>query len=668
MNSVQLIFGTCNHQPEGSVHSQFESAYQESYKPFLTTLNSFPDFPVVLHYSGSLLKWIQKNHPEFFMLLEEMVHRKQVELLGGGFYNPILSMIPNADKIGQMEMLTTFLRTNFGNRPRGCLLSGQVWEPGLALILDSSGMEYTFLADRYFLIAGLEEKELFLPYLTEDQGKVVSVFPLSIDLGRLIATYRSVEIIDYLKDAADTTGRRVASILIDGNKFTHNNEKWLIGFIEAVKKNSGWLIPVTSRKYMRNNRPEGKIYFPCLADEEIMARALDRKREKQYLKIKEKIRKYPAGNIFLHGGIFRQFMTRYPEIDLLYARMIYTHLLVNQVRGDKYKKKSARDELWKGQAGCVFWNSPAGGIYANHLRKAAYRAFLEAEKITRVPEMFIPAIISVDFDMDGDKEFLYQGKMMNAYIHKRGGSLFALDFLPVYWNYLDTLSRWPESYHENRQQGCDWYPRRSFLDHFFTQDTTIASFDTMDYQEAGDFLCSSYELVENRKEPPGITLRFEGSVKQGRSRYALALEKRFVFSETGVEVYIKLINISPEKLKLWYGSEINLALASMDLASMRIFGVKDKEKHEITADNKSRDRVDSLVIRDLINKVAIILSSDRKLEIWSLPVVTTSQAEGSMKKIYQSSCFICHWQLELDSQDSWETNLSLKLQKKKSAL
>lgn len=106
----------------------------------------------------------------------------------------------------------------------------------------------------------------------------------------------------------------------------------------------------------------------------------------------------------------------------------------------------------------------------------------------------------------------------------------------------------------------------------------------------------------------------------------------------------------------------------MSPESMRIFGVKDKEKHEITADKKSRDRADSLVIRDLINKVAIILSSDRKLEIWSLPVVTTSQAEGSMKKIYQSSCFICHWQLELDSQDSWETNLSLKLQKKKSAL
>jgi alpha-amylase len=250
MNSIQFIFGTSNHQPEGSVHSQFESAYQESYKPFLTNLNSFPDFPVVLHYSGSLLKWIQKNHPEFFMLLEEMVSRKQVELLGGGFYNPILSMIPNADKIGQMEMLTTFLRTNFGNRPRGCLLSGQVWEPGLAATLDSSGMEYTFLADRYFLIAGLEEKELFLPYLTEDQGKVISVFPLSVDLGRLMATYKSVEIIDYLKNAADSTGRRVASILIDGNKFTHKNEKWLIGFIEAVKKNSEWLIPVTSRKYM----------------------------------------------------------------------------------------------------------------------------------------------------------------------------------------------------------------------------------------------------------------------------------------------------------------------------------------------------------------------------------------------------------------------------------
>lgn len=668
MNSIQFIFGTCNHQPEGSVHSQFESAYQESYKPFLTTLNSFPDFPVVLQYSGSLLKWIEKNHPEFFMLLEEMVSRKQVELLGGGFYNPILSMIPNADKIGQMEMLTTFLRTNFGKRPRGCLLSGQVWEPGLAVTLNSSGMDYTFLADRYFLIAGLEEKELFLPYLTEDQGKLVSIFPLSIELGGLIAEYQTAEIINYLKIAADKTGRKVASVLVDGNKFIHKNEKWLIRFIESIKNNSEWLIPVTSEKYMRSNRPEGKIYFPCLADTEIMTRVLDQKRKKQYLKIKERIRKYPAGDIFLRGGIFRQFMTRYPEINLLYARMIYTHLLVNQVRHDKYKKKAARDELWKGQAGCVFWNSPAGGIYSNHLRKAAYRAFLEAEKITRVPEMFIPAIISVDFDMDGDKEFLYQGKTMNAYIHKKGGSLFALDFLPVYWNYLDTLSRWPESYHENREQGCDWYPRRSFLDHFFNQDSTIASFDKMDYQEAGDFLGSSYELAENRKEPPGITLRCEGSVKQGGLRYALVIEKRFVFSQTGIEVNIKLINKSPEKLELWYGSEINLSLASMDLASMRIFGVKDKEKQEIAAQEKSRVKVDSLVIRDLLNKVAIILSSERKLEIWSLPVVTTSQAEGCIKKIYQSSCFICHWRFELDSQDSWETNLSLKLQKKKSTL
>ena len=212
MNSIQFIFGTCNHQPEGSVHSQFESAYQESYKPFLTALNSFPDFPVVLQYSGSLLKWIQTNHPEFFMLLEEMVSRKQVELLGGGFYNPILSMIPNADKIGQMEMLTTFLRTNFGNRPRGCLLSGQVWEPGFATTLNSSGMEYTFLADRYFLIAGLAEKGLFLPYLTEDQGKVISVFPLSIDLGRIILECQAVDIIKYLKNSESVESTRVLSL------------------------------------------------------------------------------------------------------------------------------------------------------------------------------------------------------------------------------------------------------------------------------------------------------------------------------------------------------------------------------------------------------------------------------------------------------------------------
>ncbi|HUV08568.1 MAG TPA: 4-alpha-glucanotransferase, partial [Spirochaetia bacterium] len=160
MKSIQLIFGTYNCQPVGKTGNVFEQSYQASFKPFLSALNRFPDFFAVLHYSGILLEWLEKNHPEFMMLLSDMVSRKQVELLTGGFYEPVLPLIPNHDKLGQIEKMTTFLRAHFGRRPRGCWLTERIWDSSLASTLNTSGIEYTFLNNQQFRNAGLEEDEL----------------------------------------------------------------------------------------------------------------------------------------------------------------------------------------------------------------------------------------------------------------------------------------------------------------------------------------------------------------------------------------------------------------------------------------------------------------------------------------------------------------------------
>ncbi len=78
-------------------------------------------------------------------------------------------------------------------------------------------------------------------------------------------------------------------------------------------------------------------------------------------------REREAGGIgrFLSGGHFRQFLTRYPEAGLMYAKMMYTHVLVNQVRGDRYKKRAAQNELWKGQCHHAYWHGARGGVYSN---------------------------------------------------------------------------------------------------------------------------------------------------------------------------------------------------------------------------------------------------------------------------------------------------------------
>jgi hypothetical protein len=65
----------------------------------------------------------------------------------------MLPLIPLADRLGQIEALTTYLRKHFGKRPRGCWLPGLIWEQNLAGSLQTSGMDYTFLESNQFSLA-----------------------------------------------------------------------------------------------------------------------------------------------------------------------------------------------------------------------------------------------------------------------------------------------------------------------------------------------------------------------------------------------------------------------------------------------------------------------------------------------------------------------------------
>ena len=55
--------------------------------------------------------------------------KRQVEMLGGGFYEPILISIPPHDRLEQLKCLADYVEKHFGERPRGAWLTERVWEP-----------------------------------------------------------------------------------------------------------------------------------------------------------------------------------------------------------------------------------------------------------------------------------------------------------------------------------------------------------------------------------------------------------------------------------------------------------------------------------------------------------------------------------------------------------
>src|SRR5256886_5689908 len=170
MDRLAFCFGVHNHQPIGNFDRVMVDATERAYRPFLERLDQRPEVRLSVHWTGSLLEWLRERSPRTFDLLGTLAARGQVELLTGGFYEPILAVLPDHDKIGQIERLTTFLKSNFGVRPRGMWLAERVWEPQSPPPLSRAGAAHGLVDAPPFAPAGPPAATHRGLYLTHGQA------------------------------------------------------------------------------------------------------------------------------------------------------------------------------------------------------------------------------------------------------------------------------------------------------------------------------------------------------------------------------------------------------------------------------------------------------------------------------------------------------------------
>lgn len=659
MRRLALVIGTHSHLPLGQPEATTEDVYQRALRPFLSTLYAFPEVPAALHYSGLLLDWLEDRHPELVMLIAEMVGRRQVEIVGGGYYDPILPMIPANDRLGQLEKMTTHLRVRFGTRPRGCWLAEQVWDPSLASTLRTGGMEYTFLDETQLALAGISGVDLMRAYVAEDQGKNVAVIPVQTRLlARAASMMRPADLVAALEGIARiSVPSTVVALMADGNRpgppFASNG--WLEELLGLVRENAAWLEPVTPSAHLRAAPPSSRLYLPNCSSELVAEWSLDPERRRAWRAARDAGGAPGSEPSEPPGGYFRQFFVRYPESGLMYAKMMHTHVLVNQLRGDRYRKRAAQNELWKGQSHHAYWYGGAGGLHANGQRKAVYRSLLEAEKIIRATEIFAPSIIGVDFDADNAVEYLYQGSELNAYLHARGGALFELDFLPASWNYLDTLvSR------ETTRGDAGRLPRHAFIDHFLDDASSLEEFAAGTVGSAR-FGRTIWETAELNRTLPEVLLRTAGPVDTGGRGATVRVEKRFVFRPRSIDVYYRVAPLDGAGLRTRLGVEINVSLASRTSAGGRLFLVGEDASTEIGTDARDIRSATGLLVRDVPNGVSITISSAAPFRCWSLPIETPAPGDGGPE--YQCQCLVPLWELDLAPGGVWENHLSIGFEK-----
>ena len=203
---VSLLFGVHAHQPVGNFPEVLADAHRRCYKPFLEVLYRYPRFRFALHISGWLLDYLSDHYPEDIALLREMVTRDQVELFGAGDTEPVLAAIPNRDRIGQIEMFSNKLEIKLGRRPEGAWLTERVWESTVVPALADCGIRYVIVDDYHFLCAGKTPAELTGYFTTEEDGRVLDLFPISEALRYRLPFSPPHEVVAHIESQANAIG------------------------------------------------------------------------------------------------------------------------------------------------------------------------------------------------------------------------------------------------------------------------------------------------------------------------------------------------------------------------------------------------------------------------------------------------------------------------------
>jgi hypothetical protein len=707
IHPLRLCLVLHNHQPVGNFDGVFEQAYQDSYLPFLDVFESYADLPLSLHTSGPLMEWLDERHPEYVDRLAKLVAAGRVEIIGGPFYEPILTMIPSRDRVGQITSYTSWLENRLGANVQGMWMPERVWEQSLTSDLAAAGMKYTVLDDYHFKNAGLIDEQLYGYYVTEDDGRTLAIYPGSERLRYTIPFQHPQATIDYLRGIAERWPGAVVVFGDDGEKFGSWPETkkhvydngWLRQFFDALKANRDWLHLTTLTEATANVPPQGRIYLPDCSYREMTEWALPTTLQNEYEDVVHELEhdsRWPRIKRFFQGGFWRNFRVKYPEANEMYARMLMASQRVAELQQQRTAGPNlefARQALYRGQCNCPFWHGAFGGIYLPHLRNAIYNQLIACDNLLdQVIGKTSPyaEAASGDFNFDARQEIRLTGdKLLALLAPAAGGMLYELDVRTICHNLLATMARRPEAYHRKiaagnqangavaasihdrvvfKQQGLDErlqydrWPRKSLLDHFYEPGANLHSVSRGEADELGDFVQGFYES-KIRRAADRVQVQLSRTGRVGRDSSGGAREIKItkgvtlVAGSATLEIAYLLENV-PADVPLHFAVEFNFAGLPSG-ADDRYF--HDGQGTRLGQLGQRLDRMDvqALHLVDEWLGIDVGLAFNRPSGIWAFPVETVSQSEGGFELVHQSVAAIPHWLIKPDAQGRWSVTIQL---------
>jgi alpha-amylase len=709
MGQIYLGLAIHNHQPVGNYPFVFEQVYHDAYLPFVETLERHPGVRVSLHYSGCLLDWLLPNQPECIRRLAALCARGQVEMMTGGYYEPILPMIPDSDKLGQIAKLSETVRRLFAQEPTGLWLTERVWEPHLPAPLARAGVRWTLVDDSHFLRLGMAESDLAGYFITEEEGLPLKLYPGSQILRYAIPWKTVEEVIEYLRDQVSEEPGRILVLGDDGEKFggwpttyAHCWEKgWMEDFFTALEENADWLKTIPLGEHAGRYPARGIVYLPTASYSEMMEWALPTPARVEFARLAREAKDSGREDLLRHlqSGFWRYFLVKYPEANAMHKRMLRVHRKVEEAatRGDA---SAARDALWSGQCNCPYWHGVFGGLYLRHIRWATHRRLIAAERRADRLLHGRAAWLEVhreDLDYDGQPEVLVQTADLSLCFHPHlGGMLSEWDVRRHDWNLLNVLSRRREAYHEplleaegvapglRQPTGDDTGAVRSIHDEVKAKEPGLAALLAFDphrrgglqeqllppeaslpdyaasaFAPAGDFLLGPWQAsVERTKAEVTVRLDRRGRLTLGDQSFPLRLEKAVTVPRRGEQVAVRYrVENEGQEVSFLLASEWNLNPIQAPDGDDRIQTLRVKGRKRSLAESGQAGGVRRAAVVGSAG-VALVAELGQSCTLWHFPVQSVSNSEGGLERVNQGACLAFLFDLHLAPAESRELSLT----------
>jgi len=659
MKKLKFLMAIHSHQPVGNFDHVFEEAYAKAYLPFLEALEGHPHIRMALHYSGSLIDWIEIHKPEFIYRIGQLVKREQVELLSCGYYEPILALLPDEDKIGQIKMMNERISKIWGFQAKGAWLTERIWEPALAKVFSDIGINYTLVDDTHFEKAGKNAEDLGGYYVTEEEGRKLNIFPGSKFLRYALPFKLPEESIKYFRTYLDS-GKEAISFADDGEKFglwphTYKwvyEEKWLEKFFSIIEDNSDWIEMITFKEYIQTHPPSGMIYLPCASYSEMLEWS---------------------------DGYFRNFLVKYPEANNMHKKMLEVSkkvsLIARQTSTANYQLSQVQRYLYMGQSNDSYWHGVFGGLYLNHLRHSVYSNLIKAENaidaIAHRQNNRLEHVLS-DFDCDGKEELVLENSKLKAYIDiAEKASIFELDHKERTINLINTLARRKEKYHEKIKEKLlkksyatvagtasihdleksipegldkflvyDLYRKSCLREYLFkNSDISLESFLRGNFIEIDDppdeYILNSVEN-KDRKLSAMFKRHFQADTLQFELEKIIAMEP----DSSKLNFQYIITNQSESYWEGKFGVEFNFSLWDPGLV------VKGEQ-----------DGIHNLSVKDSWFGMKIDFMLDKATRLWHFPVETVYESESGFEKNFQALGILFHWDIGLKPKQRWDISL-----------